>query len=73
MEIIIEDDEFIASYCYGCVNTAKKEYENGKLVGYKRIGEFMLSDEFDYETEESLISMAELCIKYCSRAKIALG
>ena len=51
MEIIIEDDEFIVSYCHGCCNSAKKIYEDGKLIGYERIGEFMLSDEFDYNNK----------------------
>ena len=69
MEKIIEDDEFVASFCCGCVNSAKKVLKNGKVVGFEKIGEMMLGDEFDFNDEESLINMAEFCISLCSRKK----
>lgn len=62
MKIYIEDDEFVAVFGYGCVNTAKKIYKNKKVVDYKWIGEMTLGEEFNYDDEKSLIDSAEMCI-----------
>ena len=71
MEIVVEDKEYIASLCCGCVNVSKKIYENEKLVGYKRVGEIMLDEsvKFDINDKESLVSWVQAAIRITSKFK----
>lgn len=63
------ENNYIAYFSYNCVNVYKKFEKNNFGNDCKKIGELLLSDEFDYASAENLVSMANTCIKFCTNGE----